>query len=40
MFKQTITGVFDQIEHLLKTGFTTVVRVWHHGGVMLAAEFS
>ncbi len=39
MFKQTIAGIFDQIEHLLKTSFSAIVRVWHHGGIMLAAEF-
>ena len=39
MFKQTIAGIFDQIEHLLKTSFSDIVRVWHPGGIMLAAEF-
>ncbi len=39
MVKQTIAGIFNQIEHLLKTSVTAVVRVWYHGGIMLAAEF-
>ena len=40
MFKQSITGIFDQVEYLLKTTFPAVVRVWHHGRIVLAAEFS
>jgi len=40
MFKQSITGIFDQVEYLLKTTFPAVVRVWHHGSIMLAAKFS
>ena len=40
MVKQSITGIFDQVEHLLKTSFPTIVRVWYHCGVELAAEFS
>ena len=40
MLKQTITGIFDQVEHLLKTSFPTIVRVGHYGGIILSAEFS
>ena len=40
MVKQTITGIFDQVEYLLKTSFPTIVRVWHHGCIVLAAKFS
>jgi hypothetical protein len=40
MLKQTITGIFDQVEHLLKTSFPTIVRVWHYGCIVLAAKFS
>ena len=40
MVKQTITGIFDQVEYLLKTSFPAIVRIWHHGGIVLAAEFS
>lgn len=40
MVKQSITGIFDQVEHLLKTSFPSIVRVWYHGGIVLAAEFS
>jgi hypothetical protein len=40
MLKQTITGIFDQVEHLLETSFPTIVRIWHHGCIVLAAKFS
>ena len=40
MLKQTITGIFDQVEYLLKTSFPTIVRVWHHGCIVLVAKFS
>ena len=40
MVQQSVTGVFDQIEHLIEAILAAVIRIRHHRSVMLAAKFS